>query len=61
MIGGFYYKPKPKWRKGLGWHLKQFYISWKVWKRNKQDAHLDLGTFHCWRINRLYSKHYLDN
>jgi hypothetical protein len=61
MCGAGNYKTKPEWRKNLKWHLSQLLYSRKVWKRNNQDKHLDLLTFHCWRVNRLYSEYYIKN
>lgn len=61
MYGGGNYKVKPKWRKNVVWHIKQFFESYKRWKRNNQQKHLDLLTFHCWRVNRLYCDYNLKN
>jgi hypothetical protein len=53
MVGAGIYNSKPEWRKSLIWHLKQFFYSRRVWKKTKQDKHIDLLSFHCWRVERL--------
>lgn len=54
MYGAGSYKRKKKWRQGLKWHIKQFYFSYKVWRKTAQDKHYDLLTFHCWRVYMIF-------
>ena len=43
--------------RGLKYHLKQFYISYKT-KHCKGD--MDFLTYHCYRIWKIYDLRYID-